>query len=232
MSSANRPWRGSRADSSGRDDEDDDDVGPMVAHVDPANPAQALTDEQRTEEGRRMFQIFAARLFEQRVHQAWKEKVHREQAEAFLRELENEQKQEAEAQARKAKEAQKKKDKKKCVAPSSLSREQPLTALTGPKKSVRKPTSVNAKPRPLPKPPPPRPPKKPRKGKPPRNVRKSARVKRPKRRHAWRKRCARRRRSASVWLKSVSARPSACASKRKRMSVPDSRGRLGKRSAR
>ena len=36
---------------------------------------EALTDEQRMEEGRRMFQIFAARMFEQRVLQAYREKV-------------------------------------------------------------------------------------------------------------------------------------------------------------
>lgn len=33
------------------------------------------TEEQRMEEGRRMFQIFAARMFEQRVLNAYREKV-------------------------------------------------------------------------------------------------------------------------------------------------------------
>jgi hypothetical protein len=36
---------------------------------------EAMTEEQRMEEGRRMFQIFAARMFEQRVLQAYREKV-------------------------------------------------------------------------------------------------------------------------------------------------------------
>lgn len=34
-----------------------------------------MTEEQRMEEGRRMFQIFAAKMFEQRVLQAYREKV-------------------------------------------------------------------------------------------------------------------------------------------------------------
>jgi hypothetical protein len=34
-----------------------------------------MTEEQRMEESRRMFQIFAARMFEQRVYTAYKEKV-------------------------------------------------------------------------------------------------------------------------------------------------------------
>ena len=39
------------------------------------SPQDAMTEEQRMEEGRRMFQIFAARMFEQRVLQAYREKV-------------------------------------------------------------------------------------------------------------------------------------------------------------
>jgi hypothetical protein len=34
-----------------------------------------MTEEQRMEEGRRMFQIFAAKMFEQRVLTAYREKV-------------------------------------------------------------------------------------------------------------------------------------------------------------
>lgn len=34
-----------------------------------------MTDQQRLEEGRRMFQIFAAKMFEQRVLGAYREKV-------------------------------------------------------------------------------------------------------------------------------------------------------------
>jgi hypothetical protein len=34
-----------------------------------------MTEEQKTEEGKKMFSIFAARMFEQRVLQAYREKV-------------------------------------------------------------------------------------------------------------------------------------------------------------
>jgi hypothetical protein len=37
---------------------------------------EVMTEEQRMEEGRRMFQIFAARMFEQRVLSAYREKVY------------------------------------------------------------------------------------------------------------------------------------------------------------
>ena len=70
-----------------------------------------MTEEQRMEEGRRMFQIFAARMFEQRVLSAYKEKVAKERQQKLLEELEEESRQVDEQKARKAKNAQKKKDK-------------------------------------------------------------------------------------------------------------------------
>jgi hypothetical protein len=45
-----------------------------------------MTEEQRMEEGRRMFQIFAARLFEQRVLTAYKDKVTKERQQKLLEE--------------------------------------------------------------------------------------------------------------------------------------------------
>ena len=74
---------------------------------------EVLTEEQRMEEGRRMFQIFAARMFEQRVLAAYREKVAHERQSQLLRELEDEDRLAAEREAKKAKDAQKKKDKKK-----------------------------------------------------------------------------------------------------------------------
>lgn len=70
-----------------------------------------MTEEQRMEEGRRMFQIFAARMFEQRVLTAYKEKVARERQAKLLEELEDESRQDAQKKAKKAKEAQKRKEK-------------------------------------------------------------------------------------------------------------------------
>lgn len=74
---------------------------------------EPLTEQERIEEGKRMFQIFAARLFEQRVLQAYKEKMAKQREEALLRELEMEDDAKRAKEEKKAKEAQKKKDKKK-----------------------------------------------------------------------------------------------------------------------
>lgn len=70
-----------------------------------------MTEEQRMEEGRRMFQIFAARMFEQRVLGAYKEKVAKERQDQLLQELDDEVRQHDEQKAKKAKNAQRKKDK-------------------------------------------------------------------------------------------------------------------------
>ena len=72
-----------------------------------------MTEEQRMEEGRRMFQLFAARMFEQRVLTAYKEKVAKERQARLLEELVEEKNMDAQREAKRAKEAQKKKDKKK-----------------------------------------------------------------------------------------------------------------------
>lgn len=72
-----------------------------------------MTEEQRMEEGRRMFQIFAARMFEQRVLTAYREKVAQQRQELLLQELLEEQTLNEQRSAKKAREAQKKKDKKK-----------------------------------------------------------------------------------------------------------------------
>jgi chemotaxis protein histidine kinase CheA len=72
-----------------------------------------MTEEQRMEEGRRMFQIFAARMFEQRVLTAYREKVARERQRKLIEELEEETRLDTQREAKKAKEAAKKKEKKK-----------------------------------------------------------------------------------------------------------------------
>jgi hypothetical protein len=72
-----------------------------------------LTEEQRMQEGRRMFQIFAARMFEQRVLNAYREKVAAERQQKLLEELQDEDKLEAQRKAKKERDAQKKKEKKK-----------------------------------------------------------------------------------------------------------------------
>ncbi|KAF9366239.1 Stress response protein nst1 [Mortierella sp. NVP85] len=73
----------------------------------------ALTKEQRMEEGRRMFQAFAARMFEQRVLSAYREKVAQERQERLLAELEEESRQEQLREERKEREKEKRRDKKR-----------------------------------------------------------------------------------------------------------------------
>lgn len=60
-----------------------------------------------------MFQIFAARMFEQRVLTAYREKVAKERQEKLLEELADESRLDAQREAKRAKEAQKKKERKK-----------------------------------------------------------------------------------------------------------------------
>ena len=67
------------------------------------------------EEGKRMFSIFAARMFEQRVLQAYREKVAQERQMQLLRELDEEEKMSATKAKSKMSQNQKKKDKKRCV---------------------------------------------------------------------------------------------------------------------
>ncbi|KAJ4986093.1 stress response protein nst1, partial [Stagonosporopsis vannaccii] len=95
------------------DDEDEDvrTVGEIAGIL--ANGLQdTMTEEQRMEEGRRMFQIFAARMFEQRVLQAYREKVAAERQQRLLEELAEEDERKDQKEAKKLKEAQKRKEKK------------------------------------------------------------------------------------------------------------------------
>lgn len=71
-----------------------------------------MTEDQRMQEGRRMFQIFAARLFEQRVLTAYRERVAQERQKKLLEELEDEKTNDAQREAKKARDAEKKKQKK------------------------------------------------------------------------------------------------------------------------
>ena len=72
------------------------------------------------EEGKRMFSIFAARMFEQRVLQAYREKVAQERQLQLLRELEDEDKMSKEREEKKQREKEKKNAKKRYVVISSI----------------------------------------------------------------------------------------------------------------
>lgn len=99
------------------DDEEEEDEMVSLETSDAPFPADKLlqggmTEAQRMEEGRRMFQIFAARMFEQRVLTAYREKVAAERQARLLMELEEEDKAKTQKDAQKAKNAEKKKSKK------------------------------------------------------------------------------------------------------------------------
>ncbi|KAG9240772.1 salt tolerance down-regulator-domain-containing protein [Calycina marina] len=93
------------------EEEDDEEYSSQDEDYDDDEMPDTMTEEQRMEEGRRMFQIFAARMFEQRVLTAYKEKVARERQEQLLQEMEDEKQADSQKKAKKAKDAQKKKEK-------------------------------------------------------------------------------------------------------------------------
>ncbi|KAI1973702.1 Stress response protein nst1 [Ophidiomyces ophidiicola] len=95
------------------DDEEEEDYDSQEEEEYEEDEMDAMTEEQRMEEGRRMFQIFAARMFEQRVLTAYREKIAHERQQRLIEELEEENRLDEEREAKKAREAQKRKDKKR-----------------------------------------------------------------------------------------------------------------------
>ncbi|KAI9319511.1 salt tolerance down-regulator-domain-containing protein [Dichotomocladium elegans] len=101
------------------DDGDDDDVDDDDGYYDGEDDDREFdeedlrTGEQRVEEGRRMFHIFAARMFEQRVLAAYREKIAQERQQRLLEELEEEERIRKEREAKRSKEKERKKDKKR-----------------------------------------------------------------------------------------------------------------------
>lgn len=89
------------------------DINDVQEETDEDDDDDDISESQRVNEGRRMFAIFAARMFEQRVLQAYRERVAKQREEQLLRELEMEEEGKRAKEEKKAKEAQKKKDKKR-----------------------------------------------------------------------------------------------------------------------
>ncbi|PLW34499.1 hypothetical protein PCASD_09795 [Puccinia coronata f. sp. avenae] len=100
-------------DENDGDDYDEEDEEDDELDDDDGFDDEIITEEYRMKEGRRMFQIFAARMFEQRVLTAYREKVAQEKQAQLLRELEDEDRLAQERELKKVKDAQKKKEKKK-----------------------------------------------------------------------------------------------------------------------
>ncbi|KAI9673145.1 MAG: Stress response protein nst1 [Caeruleum heppii] len=102
-----------QAEEDDYEDDEEDDYDSQEEEDYDDDELDTMTEEQRMEEGRRMFQIFAARMFEQRVFTAYKEMVAQERQRTLLEELEEENRLDVQREQKKAKEAQKKKDKKR-----------------------------------------------------------------------------------------------------------------------
>lgn len=103
---------GAPPDDDDYDEDEDEDYEEDDEDYEDEDEMDTMTEEQRMEEGRRMFQIFAARMFEQRVLTAYREKVAAERQAKLLEELEEESRLDVQREAKRAREAQKKKDKK------------------------------------------------------------------------------------------------------------------------
>ncbi|KAI8340426.1 salt tolerance down-regulator-domain-containing protein [Blakeslea trispora] len=94
------------------DEESDEEEEHVEIHKGKPNQ-DSRTEEQRMEEGRRMFQVFAARMFEQRVLNAYREKVAQDRQKRLIEELEEEDRLKQERELKKQQDKQKKKDKRR-----------------------------------------------------------------------------------------------------------------------
>ncbi|TDZ67606.1 Stress response protein nst1 [Colletotrichum trifolii] len=94
------------------DDDEEDDEDEYDSQDDEFEEEEdTMTEKQRMEEGRRMFQIFAARMFEQRVLAAYRDMVAKQRQQQLIAEIDEESRQDEQRKAKKAKENQKRKDK-------------------------------------------------------------------------------------------------------------------------
>ncbi|KAI8090182.1 salt tolerance down-regulator-domain-containing protein [Gilbertella persicaria] len=103
--------QGIENDSSSSSEEDEEE------HLEEEGEEEAVqdtrTEEQRMEEGRKMFQVFAARMFEQRVLNAYREKVAQDRQRRLIEELEEEDRQRQERELKKQQDKEKKRDKRR-----------------------------------------------------------------------------------------------------------------------
>jgi hypothetical protein len=98
------------------DEEDDvvrEEIADLVARRADLFPQDAMTETQRMEEGRRMFQIFAARMFEQRVLDAYRQKRAADRAALLIQEEAEEAERQDQSSAKSAKKNEKKRLKEK-----------------------------------------------------------------------------------------------------------------------
>ncbi|KAJ2723337.1 Stress response protein nst1 [Coemansia sp. Benny D115] len=100
------------------DSVDGDDLGDDVDLEDTDDDFDELdieNVEREAEEGRRVFQLFAARLFEQRVIGAYREKVARDRQQLLIQELEEEEKRHEAKEKRKQKKKERERERKRQI---------------------------------------------------------------------------------------------------------------------
>ncbi|KAJ1827738.1 Stress response protein nst1, partial [Coemansia sp. RSA 2599] len=99
------------------EDDDDDDEDDLCDtdddDLDDLDDLDSEYAEREAEEGRKVFQLFAARLFEQRVINAYREKIARERQQNLIKELEEEEKEQQAKERRKQKKREREKERKK-----------------------------------------------------------------------------------------------------------------------
>ncbi|KAL5615568.1 hypothetical protein BROUX41_005611 [Berkeleyomyces rouxiae] len=97
----------------GDDGENYDDDDPEADEEDEEELDDPQNEEQRMAEGRKMFQIFAARMFEQRVLTAYKKKLSAERSARLMEELDAEERERQEREAAKSAKQQRKREKER-----------------------------------------------------------------------------------------------------------------------
>ncbi|KAJ2590538.1 Stress response protein nst1, partial [Coemansia sp. RSA 1722] len=90
-------------DEDDEDDDEDEDLCDTDEDLDDLDDLDSEYAEREAEEGRKVFQLFAARLFEQRVINTYREKIARERQQNLIKELEDEEKEQQAKEKRKQK---------------------------------------------------------------------------------------------------------------------------------
>ncbi|KAJ1643366.1 Stress response protein nst1 [Coemansia asiatica] len=94
-------------------DEDEDDLYDTDEDLDNLDDLGSEYSEREAEESRKVFQLFAARLFEQRVINVYREKVAREQQQNLIKELEDEERERQAKEKRRQKKRERDKERKR-----------------------------------------------------------------------------------------------------------------------
>ncbi|PHH52927.1 Stress response protein nst1 [Ceratocystis fimbriata CBS 114723] len=139
-------------DDEGDEGDDGDNYDDEDAEVDEEDEEELddpRSEEQRMAEGRKMFQIFAARMFEQRVLTAYRKKLSAERSARLMEELDAEERERQEREAAKSAKQQRKREKerakKQAAAEAKAQREAEKAAEEAAKKAEKEAQAVKAR---------------------------------------------------------------------------------------